>query len=65
LFSEPVKSGGELQIFNQQGALIKTIELNANDRYLRIETDQLPQGIYFIKCRANGTEATQKLIIMN
>jgi hypothetical protein len=54
-----------MQLFNQQGALIKTIELNVNDRYLRIETDQLPQGIYFIKCRANGTEATQKLIIMN
>jgi len=65
LLSQPLKEAGQLLLYDQHGALIKTIDLNLNDQYRNIEVSELPQGVYFIHCRANGAEVVQKLVIMH
>ena len=55
------KSISGIEIFNNQGQLIKTV--NTLNKELNISVHELPSGLYFIKTDlTNGDTCTKKLI---
>ncbi|MFD2917475.1 T9SS type A sorting domain-containing protein [Psychroserpens luteus] len=52
-----------IEVFDIQGRLIMTSNLNSTQSQNRIDVSNVNTGIYIIKLQSNNTEKTQKLVI--
>ncbi len=58
-----------IQMFNNTGQMVSSIEegksFDKGTHYYKLNTEQFPEGIYFVTVRSNNTIKTNKLIISN
>lgn len=53
----------EIQIFEISGKAIRQVEALQGSREKRINLDEIPSGVYFIRARSGDIIATRKLLI--
>ncbi len=58
----PSLNSAALQIMDVKGKVIITKDINPGTTSMRVTTNDLPKGIYFIKLSYNGTSVSQKII---
>ncbi len=62
--SELLKEFNKLQIANQLGQILKVEEIKFENKPIKIKTDELPNGVYFITISTTQNECvTKKLVI--
>ena len=58
-----LKENALVRIYDITGRLIKTLELNANDKELEIDVQNLVKGVYNIRITNSTINITKKLIV--
>ena len=61
---EGVKEG-TIRVINSQGQLIKTLHVDSNSEYVRLDTSRLPSGNYFYTLDTRGRKGESKQFIVN
>ncbi|MEQ8706075.1 MAG: M12 family metallo-peptidase [Phaeodactylibacter sp.] len=59
----PVEQQAEVMLFNLQGQLLQQVRFPSGARQMRLETADLPGGIYAVSLRTANGQLTKKLII--
>jgi len=60
---EGLKENALVKIYDLTGRLVKTLELNANDKELEIDVQNLVKGVYNIRITNSTINITKKLIV--
>lgn len=59
----PVEQQAAVMLFNLQGQLLQQVRFPSGARQMRLETTDLPSGIYAVSLRTGNGQLTKKLII--
>jgi hypothetical protein len=52
-----------LNVYSQSGALVKTIELDANSNSVEVNLKDVASGVYLIELHSENDKAWKKIII--
>ncbi len=64
ILSEIANSIGVLQVVNQQGGLVDIIDVTQGSRFVKLNTENYSEGVYFINYINNYERIIKKLIII-
>lgn len=63
IFNDPLLGvNGSLELYSSEGKKLRSITLNGIDRWLWLDTNDLPIGLYFIKVQNDNQFGVKKLI---
>ena len=64
-FNQPLEEGAFVRILDERSQLIKSYQIEAENRRYSIDMQDFPKGVYTIMCTANSIEYTKRIILID